>query len=342
MPTNTLHPAPSLLDILQATPQIVERKTLESVIFDAPLLEKLPAKVIPGTSYIQKVRTEVPLFGPAPYNTGVQPFKGSYETRSGQCFPYAGLFAVDKKLVAAEPQNAANYMADEMRGGTRGLIISLEMSTIYGKAFHKEGAFGLVDTIGDYMTISATGKNDTRTHGGASVWAICGNADMLHTVWGTSKVLNFGAQREETIEQLTWSGTKGLMSAYVRDFICHFGFSQLDEFATARLVNESDANPLTDKLLAQLVNNFPAGHTPTLLVMSRATRARLQASRALSFVYPKPTAGNTPYAALPTEFEGIPIIVTDALLADETEENIAALAAQSSLAAVRNTSNLKR
>ena len=76
--------------------------------------------------------------------------------------------------------------------------------------------------------------------------------------------------------------------------------------------------------------------------MSRATRARLQQSRAESFVYPKGTAGKTPYAELPTEFEGIPIIVTDALLADETEANIAKLATLSSISAIKNTSNLKR
>lgn len=342
MPTIPTPKTPTLMDVLQGTPQNVERKTLEGVAFEAPLLEKLPAKVVPGTTYIQKVRTSVPLFGPVPYNTGVAPFKSSYETKNGQCFPYSGLFAIDKKLVMAEPQNAAAYMADEMRAGTRGLLIALEMSVIYGKAFHKDGAFGLVDTIGDYMTISATGKNQDRTHGGASVWAICANSDMLHTVWGTSKVVSFGAQREETLMRPTKDGGEGLMPSYVRDFVCHFGFAQLDEFATARIVNESETNKLTDALLAQLVNNFPAGHTPTMLVMNRATRARLQQSRAESFVYPKKTAGNTPYAELPTEFEGIPIVVTDALLADETQQAVAGLSKLNAVHALKNTNNLIR
>lgn len=333
---------PTLADVLQTTPMNVERKTLEGVAFEAPLLEKLPAKIIPGINYIQKVRTSVPLFGPVPYNTGTVPVKASYETRGGQCFHYSGRFQIDQALTLADPDNAAAYMADEMLAGTRGLLISLELSVIYGKAYHQQGAFGLVDTIGDYMTISATGNNSERQHGGASVWAICANADMLHTVWGTSKVVSFGEQRKETVSRLTATGQQGDMDAITRSFHCHFGFAQLDEFATARIVNESDRAKLTDKLLAQLVNNFPAGHTPSMLVMSRASRARLQQSRAEAFVYPKNSAGKTPYAELPTEFEGIPIIVTDALLADETEENIAALATMSSITAIKNTSNLKR
>lgn len=338
MPENNY---PTLLKLLQGKAPTLEQRVVESVIFDTPFLEKLPARVISGTSYKQLVRTSLPLIQSTPYNTGVPLADVNYVTKNAECYPYKGRVAIDKMLVDGEPELAKKYTADLMNAHIRGAFASLEMGLFYGKGKDSRGTLGLVDTIGDYMTISATGSNSARTHGGASVWAVCLKEDMIHVVWGNSSTVQFGARTLQDVSQPTADGKPGYMTAYCWNFGFHAGLSQMDEFATSRIVNESDENPLTDSLLADLVNNFPAGHNPDIIVMSRGSRARLQKSRSQSLTYVKKN-GSSVYADTPTDYEGIPIICSDALMADETEENIAALRGLTELRPQYNTANLIR
>jgi hypothetical protein len=71
---------------------------------------------------------------------------------------------------------------------------------------------------------------------------------------------------------------------------------------------------LTDLLMADLLGKFPVGYGPTHFVMSRRSRTQLQKSRTTY----SPTGAPAP---MPTEYEGIPIIVSDAV--SNTEEILA-------------------
>lgn len=322
---------PTLANILQGVNIPYVKEIIETVLFEHPLFNQLPHKVISGVRYQQKARTSIPLFGATPYNTGVTATNSNYEMRSAECYPYQGLAIVDKKIVHADPQNAGSYMQHELEGKMSGILATLEISAIYGKAVSPFGMHGLVDSIGDYMTATATGDYNERVHGGASVWALNLKSRMMHVVWGNSKTIAFGGQKEQLVPMPDKDGKPGYMPAYTRDIDFHVGFAQMDEHATARLVNESAEHPLTDAMLADLVNRFPTGYTPDVLVMSRATRQRLQEQRAKQYSYVKKVSGHTAYAELPTDFEGIPIITTDALLPDETPEAIDALARKTEL-----------
>ena len=331
---------PTLMQVLQGTNQPIVSKVVDAVAFEAPFFSKLPARTISGISYKQKVRTSVPLIGAVPYNTGVPLISQNYEMVSAECYLYRSKFIIDKALLETDQKAAAALEADTMRGGMRGIMATLEFSAFYGKRFSPYGMHGLVDTIGDYMTFSATGDHSERVHAGASVWAVCLKEEMLHVVWGNSKAISFGQRREIDVPRNTLDGKEGLLPAVTRDVMFHVGMSQPDAYATARIVNEDAEHPLTDKLLADLVNTFPSGYTPDVIVMNRETRRRLQEQRAAVFTYQKKSSGSTPYAQIPMDFEGIPIITTDALLANETPENIEQLAKQTELRAKKNMMNL--
>lgn len=334
--------SPTLMKLLQGKTPTMEQRVVEQVIYDATFLSRLPARVIKGTSYRYMVRDSLPLISATPYNTGVSLASVDYHTNSAECYPYRGRVAIDRLLVSGEPEMAKRYTADLMSAHMRGALASLEMGIFYGKDRDSVGTPGLNDTIGDYMTISATGNHNERTYGGATVWGVCLRDDMLHVVYGNSRTIAFGGRKEQDVPAKTADGKDGMMPAYVWDFDFHAGFCQMDAFATGRIVNESAENPLTDNMLARLVNSFPTGHTPDVLVMTRATRQRLQEQRSQRFTYQKKSSGSTTYADLPTDFEGIPIIVTDGLLVDETPENIAALRAQKELRPQYNTDNFKK
>ena len=340
---------PTLAHVLQGTNQALVREVVEGVAFEAPFFNMLPSQIIGGISFKQKVRTSVPLISAMPYNTGVPLIAQNYEMRSAECYLYRSKFVIDKALLETDKQAAANLEADTLRGGMRGIMATLEFSAFYGKAFSPYGMTGLVDTIGDYMTFSADPeckKSSTddasveRKHEGASVWAVCLKPEMIRVIWGNSKAISFGNRREIDVPRQTIDGKDGLLPAVTRDVMFHVGLDQPDDYATARIVNESDAHPLTDRMLADLVNTFPSGYTPDVIVMPRSTRRRLQEQRAQQFGYQKKTSGSTPYAQIPTDYDGIPIITSDALLEDETEENIASLAKLTELRAKKNMYNL--
>ena len=67
---------------------------------------------------------------------------------------------------------------------------------------------------------------------------------------------------------------------------------------------------MTDALLAQLIEKFPAGRGPNYLVMNRRSLRQLQASRTAT----NPTGAPAPF---PSEAFGIPIVVTDAISSTE-------------------------
>lgn len=343
----------SLLDVMQRRGESpIDRKVVEDVAYVAPVFSKFPVSVIAGTTYRQLHRTGLPLIGARPLNAGVGTRKASYETKNHECFFYDGLVALDKGVAMSDREGVNAMMADEMEAHMKGAFINLERSLFYGKAVSKYGIDGLAETMGDYMTISVDPASVSKAEdgtvtckkGGASVWALNLRPDALDIIFGNDRTIAFGPQKEQLVACKTAEGKEGQMNALTRSCQFWIGLRQRSLYAAGRLVNESANAPLKDEHLAELLNCFPANQGPTVLVMNRYTRARLQKSRAAAMVYQKRSSGQTPYAELPTEYEGIPIIVTDMLLQDETDANVAALASMDELTAdyIVNKSNLKR
>lgn len=345
MPTETL----TLVDVIQrhgTSGSPLDKQIVEEAIYAAPVFEKMPVKVLKGTEYKYQVRDSIPVIGPRPYNAGVEVLKSSYRTENAQCFPYDGKIEVDKLLADGDPEGPQALMAEEVVAHTKGTLFVLETALFYGDALSEFGMRGLRNTIADYMTQSldpAKNSEETRADGGASVWLLNMRPSHMSVLFGNSRTISFGPQKEQDVVRLTAEGEPGTMQAYIRHCTFHVGFVQKSIWAAARLVNESAANPLTDEKLADAMTMFPAGEKPTHIVMTSATLARLRKSRSSQLTYRKGQSGQTVYAETPTEFEGIPIIVTDALLVDETAENIAALGKKKHITAADflNTGNLK-
>lgn len=343
MPAETL----TLVDVIQrhgATP--LDKQIVEEAIYAAPVFDLMPVKVIKGTDYKYQVRETIPMIGPRPYNAGVEALKSAYRTENAQCFPYDGKIEVDKLLADGDPEGPQALMAEEVVAHTKGTLFGLETALFYGDAVSEYGMRGLCNTIADYMTQSLDpekNSEETREDGGCSVWLINARPSHMSVMFGNSRTISFGPQKEQDVVRLTPDGEPGTMQAYIRHCTFHVGFVQKSIWASARLVNESDAHPLTDEKLADALMLFPAGEKPTHIVMNRATLNRLRKSRSAQLTYRKGQSGQTTYAETPTEFEGIPIVVTDALLVDETAEAIAALGKKKKVSAADfvNTGNLK-
>lgn len=319
----------TLADLQMKYGSTLDKVLVNDVLTTAPLVKWLPSEVITGTSTRYRCVTSIPKIGPRPVNAGVDAIRANYELKSSQLFLYQGLIAIDEALAKADPSGEGGLMAEQAELVMQGAMFTLEQNAIYGKALGEDAMPGILDGIGNYMTISADAEHnttETKQAGGASVLAIVGDPKMIRLQFGNSKAIGFSPTERTYLTVNKADGTAGTMPALAKHVTFWAGISVRSEFAVARLINESASKPLTDALLAQLVALFPTGVTPTALIMNRHTRARLQASRANALTYNKKQSGQTAYAELPTEFEGIPIICTDALLPDETEANLAALA----------------
>ena len=321
----------TLADLMQRTgAPTLDRKIVDEVSIAAPLFNRLPGRVISGTNYTYLKRDTLPKIGPRPINAGVEVHKASYKSANAQCYYYDGRIEVDKALIDADPEAKNLLMADEARATVKGTMFGLEQSLFYPE---ENGAPCLRQTIGDYMAMSADDDitDETAwTSGGASIWLLHVADDTLYNIWGNRKAVAFGPIDEESVIRPTGktdasgNAIMGSMRAKVQHCSFWRGFVQRNVFAVGAILNESAAHPLTDSMLAKAVDMFPAAMRPNLIVMNPASRSRLRASRSTAITYRKGQSGQTAYAVTPTEWDGIPILVTDAILNDETPANIAA------------------
>lgn len=314
----------TLLDVLQAHPGTLEKKMVDETYLSAPLFNKLPSRVISGTQYRYQKRDSLPKIGARPINAGAEVHKASWKTENAECYFYDGRIEADIALIMAEPENKHLIMADTAKATIKGTMFGLEQALFYKTPF---GIKPLREQIADYMAISADPSitDETAwTAGGTSVWLLHVADDALRLNWGNRKTLSFGPIRDESVQRSRPDGTMGPMQAKVQNCNFWLGFEQMNEFASGVILNVSAENPLTDELLAKAVELFPAAMRPNLIVMNPGARSLLRQSRSKALTYVKGNKGQTVYAETPTEWDGVPILVTDGILADETPEKIAA------------------
>jgi hypothetical protein len=94
------------------------------------------------------------------------------------------------------------------------------------------------------------------------------------------------------------------------------------KYAVGRLkdATEDSAKGVTDARLAELLSKYPVGYRPNYWLMNRRSAYQLQASRSstVNALGSKSSTGNEVWAPLPTESNGIPIVVTDSIGNTET------------------------
>lgn len=318
-------PVITLLDLVKQHPATLESAIVDETYYNAPLFNKLPSRVISGTQYRYPKRTSLPKIGARPINAGAGVHKANWKTESAECYFYDGRIEMDRALYDAEPDNKHLIMADNAKATIKGTMFGLEQALFYKTPF---GIKPLREQLADYMAISADPAitDETAwTAGGTSVWLLHVADDALRLNWGNRKTLSFGPIRDESVPRERADGSMGLMPAKVQECTFWLGFELMNEFAAGVILNVSANNPLTDEMLAKAVELFPEAMRPNLIVMNPGARSLLRQSRSKALTYVKGgNKGQSVYAETPTEWDGVPILVTDAILADETPEKIAA------------------
>lgn len=322
---------PTLLDIQQKSGVPKDKIIVDNVLLATPELQRLPAQTISGTQYSYRLRSYAPRIGFRPANAGIGIYSTKYETKNANCYIIQAMIGADRMVLESDPDGAGAIMSEEVESHTQGITLSLASQLYYGKLLDKDGFDGFMSAVGDYMTLSADPEKNTDTAAnqkhnvGTSVWFVVEDPKMLRMIWGNKQGLKFGPLRDSDMTVKDKDGNTATMPAKVQDVGGWIGLSVRSEFALARIKNIDASHPLTDELLAEALSFFPAGVKPTAIYLNTTARRLLQQERSKVLTN---INGNkqTVTAPLPTDYEGIPLIATDAILNDETPESIDKLA----------------
>jgi len=301
----------TLADLVVINDQNLADIDVSDLLDDAPLLRTLAADTASnGTSHKYTKETAAPVVGFRDVNNGRENTKSTDTLVTVTLEILDASFACDKALADVYKHGVEAYIAREARRHLRAAYFAAENQFLYGVGADSNGFAGMADNAGldaiaDAMVInggSAVGSINS------SVWAIRTTGDMGHVtaISGQDGNIEIG----ETIVQRL-AGATGWYPGYYTPITTWLGLQIGSAKSVGRLCNlDAGSNKLADTDMSDLLELFPSHAQPTHFVMSRRSRAQLQASRTAT------NATGAP-APRPTEYEGIPIITTEAI--DDTE-----------------------
>ncbi len=233
-----------------------------------------------------------------------------------------GSFDTDVALADAYKGGRDAWLQLELMRTMRTLMFTLERQVIYGTAQQtgtgylsdEAGFTGLanstdLDGTADDMVIAAATAGST-VDSQTSVWLLRHGQDDVSFVLGNEG--RFVVEDEPTVIQKA-ADTTALDAGqfYPALFVPVTGWGGLQlggKYSAARICNIE--TKLTDDDLYNGLSLFPSSAPPNVIVMNRNALKLLRESRTAT----SPTGSPAPR---PTEIDGIPIVVTDAVRSDE-------------------------
>jgi len=295
---------------------------ITDILNKAPVLRALHAmQSSNGTVHKFNIETTAPVIGFRAVNAGAD-YTASISTQTSIDLKYIDSKVIeDAAACRAYRFGAEAWMNQRTARQIREALFTLEKQffngTVSGSA---DGFLGLADSANyngasDALVINAAG---TTASTGSSVWFLRSTPDdaSVALVGAGDQSLsspNINFTVGEIFESVVLGSNSKSMVAMVRDAGGHLGVQIGSKYAVARIANltEDSGKGLTDTLLARALALFPASDQPTHICMNRRSLRQLQVSRTTY----SPTGMPAPR---PTEYEGIPIVVTDAISSTET------------------------
>ena len=303
--------AVTLLDIAKANASDRLVGIVEDNAKYTPELDAIFARTIKGISYDTLVRSALPSRGFRAANEGVANSTSVWANRHVDTFIADASFNLDKAVADGDEDGWQSAVGREAMGNMKAVMQAVASQMYYGEASDQLGATkgfpGLVDSVLTANDIDNGGGSGADT---TSVWAVADGLETCGFVFGNGGNFDEG---EVLLQQVTDSNSN-IYWAYCQMIMARLGFYVNDTNSVARLKRVKTT--LTDANLATLVSKFPVGLQPTRIMMNRSALALLQSGRTAT------NATGAP-APRPTEYEGIPIVVTDSILSTETDGTIA-------------------
>lgn len=264
-----------------------------------PEMRLTPARDIQGTDYKQLVRVGLPKVGFRSANEGVTSSKGRYEKRTAECHMLDTRWEADQLMADGHPDGPEDYIATEAEGTLEATFAHLAAMFYYGRVVDPKGGVGIVDLYDRAkMEVSAGGTGSDRT----SIYAVRFGRQGLQWMYGNG----MGLQTSDVQIREVKDDDGNPYDAYVQKLQGWPGLKCNNRLALGRLkdITTQADKTVTDALIAKLIEKFPTGRKPDLLLMAPRSVTQLQESRiGIDGKWPdRPTSSNN-----------IPIEETDAI-----------------------------
>ena len=278
------------------------------VLNDAPLIASIPAVTSSkGNVHQYRKTTAAPVVGYV--GDGV----GRDLSKSTKIAVTADLEALDTSFSVpvhvANASNAEDVVQGELIEHLAASMFAFESQllngTVEGDSAGHEGLADEVNAVASTQFVDAGGDEVAKQ---SSVYMV-----RFSALDGVAAVVHPEITVGTTIIQDMLAANGKSMPHYYTPLQGYNGVQIGTNFSTVRIGNINaveDTNGLTDILLSNALEKFPAGKQPNRIVMNRQQLGQLQRSRTTY----SPTGLPAPR---PTEYEGIPITITDALLNTE-------------------------
>lgn len=266
------------------------------------------ARTIKGTSYKTLVRKSLPTVPFRDGNEGAQGLKSTWENRLVETFIMNPRWNVDKAIADKSEDGWQMLMTDEGFGVVQAAMQQLGRNFYYGRntaaalGGSAKGFLGLIDVYdATNYTVDAGG---TTADTGSSVWAVKFGPQAVRWVYGE----NGSMEPSEVDIRDVYDASNNPYSAYFQEMFLYPGLQISSPRYVARIkkLTEDTGKGLTDKLLSAMMEKFAVGVRPDAIFMTKRSRRQLKDSR---------TATNDTgrEAAQPTDYDGVPIVVTESI-----------------------------
>ena len=269
-----------------------------------PELARIPARAVPSNSYSYVKRTALPTAGGfRTINDGVAPQTSTYAAVQIDLKPASQLVIVDQAVALAYPEGPARYIFEESVASMNRFLYTILDQFYYGQvSANADGFKGVLDFIDNSMVVDATGNT---ANAKSRVFALyLEDPTGVHLVFKRDEFGDIVSIPDPKIQLVPGSTSGTYFEAYYTMVEAFVGLQPGHKWQVGAIKNIDAAKPLTDALMSQLLSKFLAnGVRPSLFVMSARSNAQLQQSRTAYHPLGLP-------APLPSEFEGIPIVVS--------------------------------
>ena len=303
------HAFVSTTELLQLADGNISDINVSELLEDAPLLARLAAiNASNSTSHEWLKKTAAPATGFRAINDGLENTKATYTKVTQALKLFDAGFDLDIGLLMAGSGDA--LARREAIDHLQAAFAEMEQQIIYGTGNLAAGFAGFANeastaAFDDSMVINAGG---TTANTGSSVWMLRTGEPAVSVVYGAGGRIEVG----ESYKALRDGSTTGQYDVQRTPIVFYGGVQVATSLDLARIINltADSGKGLTDDRLSDALALFPAGRQPNLIGMNRRSLTQLQQSRTAT------NATGAP-APRPTEYEGIPIVVTDQITSVE-------------------------
>ena len=285
---------------------------VSDVLDDAPFLRALAARTVRGNTFTYNKKTANPSVGFRAVNDGIETTKGTYIQVVNTLAVLDASFAVDIAAAQVDERGVDHVMGVEAVAHLMQAMAEAEEQIFYGTGTggQSTGFSGFanqtnLDGLADAQVVGAGG---TTANTGSSVYLVRTGEEDCQVLWGQDGVITIG---ERQIVERAGSST-GRFPAYFHPIMGWCGLKIGSIHSVVRIANltADSGKGLTDALISQALERFPASRGPSYIAMNRRSHGQLQRSRTAT----NPTGAPAPF---PTEAFGVPVIVTDRISSTE-------------------------